>query len=175
MLIGLLAALILYKRYNAKKETDEIMTPLSGGRCKNKLKQNRWRQDSLPRTLDVTERRTQWSKPPRFESLAKQKPGLRGYRVDQEVSKLVVGKPHRMDVMASRTVDDRRAIEASLIKAIESSDTTEDGRRRAREALEEYGFVARQSATMLMGRDAWERSSAARTLGQISAPSRCRS
>src|SRR5207248_7847090 len=43
-------------------------------------------------------------------------------------------------------------------------------RRLAREALEEYGFVARQSATMLMGRDAWERSSAARTLGQIGSP-----
>jgi len=74
-------------------------------------------------------------------------------------------------VMASRATDDRRAIEASLIKAIESSETTDDGRLRARQALEEYGFVARQSATMLMGRDAWERSSAARTLGQISAPS----
>jgi hypothetical protein len=73
--------------------------------------------------------------------------------------------------MASRATDDRRAIEASLIKAIESSETTDDGRLRARQALEEYGFVARQSATMLMGRDAWERSSAARTLGQISAPS----
>jgi HEAT repeat protein len=89
------------------------------------------------------------------------------YRIDQEVVKLVVGKPHRMDVMASRAADDRRAIEASLVKALESSGTAEDGRRRARQALEEYGFVARQSAVMLMGRDAWERSSAARMLGQI--------
>jgi hypothetical protein len=31
--------------------------------------------------------------------------------------------------------------------------------RRVQQALEEYGFVARQSATLLMGRDAWERSS----------------
>jgi PBS lyase HEAT-like repeat. len=38
------------------------------------------------------------------------------------------------------------------------------------QALEEYGFVARQSATLLMGRDAWERSSAARTLGQMKSP-----
>ena len=34
------------------------------------------------------------------------------YRIDQEVGKLVLGKPHRMDVMASRVPDDRRAIEA---------------------------------------------------------------
>ena len=89
------------------------------------------------------------------------------YRIDQEVGKLVLGKAHRMDVMASRATDDRRAIEASLVKALESSDADEEGRRRARQALDEYGFVARQSALMLMGRDAWERSSAARALGQI--------
>src|SRR5207253_10026476 len=34
-----------------------------------------------------------------------------------------------------------------------------------------YGFVGRQGATMLLGRDAWERSSAARTLGQIKSQS----
>jgi HEAT repeat protein len=104
----------------------------------------------------------QWEKPGEVEPSA-----FGAYRIDQEVSKLVLGKPHRMDVMASRAVDDRRAIEASLVKALEASDASEDSRRRAREALEEYGFVARQSATMLMGRDAWERSSAARTLAQI--------
>ena len=93
------------------------------------------------------------------------------YRIDQEVGKLVLGKPHRMDVMASRAADDRRAIEASLVKALESWNNDSDTRKRAREALEEYGFVARQSATLLMGRDAWERSSAARTLGQIGSPS----
>jgi len=93
------------------------------------------------------------------------------YRIDQEVGKLVLGKPHRIDVMSSRVADDRRAIEASLVKALDSYDSAEDGRRRAREALEEYGFVARQSALMLLGRDAWERSSAARTLGQIGSQS----
>src|SRR5258708_5519309 len=104
----------------------------------------------------------QWEKPGAVE------PSVFGaYRIDQEVGKLVLGKPHRMDVMASRAADDRRAIEASLVKALEASDTSEEGQRRARTALEEYGFIARQSATMLMGRDAWERSSAARTLGQI--------
>ncbi|HKP39114.1 MAG TPA: HEAT repeat domain-containing protein, partial [Pyrinomonadaceae bacterium] len=89
------------------------------------------------------------------------------YRIDQEVGKLILGKPHRMDVMSSRVPDDRRAIEASLIKALSAPDTEDSGRQRARQALEEYGFVARQSAVMLQGRDAWERSSAARVLGQI--------
>jgi HEAT repeat protein len=89
------------------------------------------------------------------------------YRIDQEVGKLVLGKPHRMDVMSSRASDDRRAIEASLIKALSAPDAEDEGRKRARQALEEYGFVARQSAVMLQGRDAWERSSAARVLGQI--------
>src|SRR5437764_6219632 len=89
------------------------------------------------------------------------------YRIDQEVGKLVLGKPHRMDVMASRATDDRRAIEASLVKALDGFDATEESRGRVRRALEEYGFVAHQSATLLLGRDAWERSFAARILGQI--------
>src|SRR6266403_3247104 len=45
------------------------------------------------------------------------------------------------------------------------------GRHRAVQALEQYRIVARQSAMMLMGRDAWERSSAARILGQIGSKS----
>lgn len=89
------------------------------------------------------------------------------YRIDQEVGKLVLGKPHRLDVMASRVADDRRAIEASLIKALTAPDLDEASRERALRALEEYGFVARQCALLLQGRDAWERSSAARVLGQI--------
>jgi HEAT repeat protein len=93
------------------------------------------------------------------------------YRVDQEVWKLVLGKTHRMDVMASRVPDDRRAIEASLVKVLSAPETDDDGRRRARQALEEYGFLARQSALLLLGRDAWERSSAARMLGQIGSQS----
>jgi len=89
------------------------------------------------------------------------------YRIDQEVGKLVLGKAHRMDVLASRVPEDRRAIEASLIKCLASSDSDREGMERARRALEDYGFVARQSALLLQGRDAWERSSAARVLGQI--------
>jgi HEAT repeat protein len=89
------------------------------------------------------------------------------YRIDQEVSKLATGKAHRTEVIASRTPDDRRAVEGSLIKALESGETPPEGRQRLLQALEEYGFVARQNAIVLMGRDAWERSSAARVLGQI--------
>ena len=89
------------------------------------------------------------------------------YRVEQEVGKLVLGQPHRMDVLSSRAPDDRRAIEVSLLKYINLEDADEDGIRRARTALEEYGFVARQCAALLLAHSAYERSSAARTLGEI--------
>ncbi len=92
------------------------------------------------------------------------------YRIDQEVSKLIFGQTHRIDVLASRGSDDRRAIETSLIKGVNSSDLDESARRRAREALEEYGFVARQCATLLLAPDAFERTSAARSLGEIKSP-----
>ena len=89
------------------------------------------------------------------------------YRIDQEVGKLILGQPHRMDVLASRASDDRRAIETSLTKGLNLPDLDESGRRRAREALEEYGFVARQCATLLLAPDPFERTSAARSLGEI--------
>jgi len=89
------------------------------------------------------------------------------YRIDQEVGKLLLGQPHRIDVLASRALDDRRAIETSLIKGVNSSELDESSRRRAREALEEYGFVARQCATLLLAPDAFARNSAAKALGEI--------
>jgi HEAT repeat protein len=89
------------------------------------------------------------------------------YRIDQEVGKLVLGQPHRMDVLGSRAIDDRRAIETSLIKGLNSPELDEGGRRRVREALEEYGFVARQCAMLLLAPDAFERTSAARALGEV--------
>ncbi len=89
------------------------------------------------------------------------------YRIDQEVGKLLLGQPHRIDVLASRALDDRRAIENSLIKGVNSSELDESSRRRAREALEEYGFVARQCATLLLAPDAFDRNSAAKALGEI--------
>lgn len=91
------------------------------------------------------------------------------YRIDQEVGKLVLGQPHRVDVLSSRAPEDRRAIEASLIKMIASS-PDEDERRRASEALEEYGFVARECAALLMSPDPFDRTTAARCLGEIKSP-----
>ncbi|HYJ84472.1 MAG TPA: HEAT repeat domain-containing protein [Pyrinomonadaceae bacterium] len=92
------------------------------------------------------------------------------YRIDQEVGKLVLGQPHRIDVLASRAIDDRRAIETSLIKGVNSTELDEKAQSRARGALEEYGFVARQCAALLLAPDAYERSSAARALGEIKSP-----
>ena len=89
------------------------------------------------------------------------------YRIDQEIGKLILGQPHRMDVLASRASEDRRAIETSLTKGVNASDLDENARARARGALEEYGFVARQCATLLLAPDAFERTSAARSLGAI--------
>lgn len=92
------------------------------------------------------------------------------YRIDQEVGKLILGQPHRLDVLSSRAIEDRRAIEASLIKGVNSTQLDDSARRRAREALEEYGFVARQCATLLLATDPFDRTSAARFLGDIKSP-----
>jgi HEAT repeat protein len=46
-----------------------------------------------------------------------------------------------------------------------------DARQRARQALEDYGFVARESAALLLAHDAVDRASAARTLGEVGSPS----
>ena len=93
------------------------------------------------------------------------------YQVDMEIGKLVQGQPHRLDVVGSRAPDDRRAIEASLLKVLNASIEDEEIYRRARAALEEYGFVARQSAALLSASDPYERTSAARMLGDFKSPS----
>ena len=174
LLVLLLVGLIVFKKVRASRETSEFAV------AKPQVRSQRSEKTYLapagtppPDPTMLPDRRAHslegvqvWEKPAEVE------PSVYGaYRVDQEVGKLVLGKPHRMDVMASRAADDRRAIEASLVKVLESSDTGDEGRRRVRQALEEYGFVARQSAMLLMGRDAWERSSAARALGQIGSQS----
>jgi HEAT repeat protein len=89
------------------------------------------------------------------------------YRIDQEVAALVAGKPHTLEVIASRASDDRRAVETSLLKALRAPDTDADGRRRARTALEDYGFVARSCASLLLGSESFERASSARALGEM--------
>ena len=89
------------------------------------------------------------------------------YRIDQEVASLVVGGAHSIEVLASRATDDRRAVETSLLKVLRAPETDEDGRRRARMALEDYGFVARACAALLLGGETFERVSAARALGDM--------
>ena len=175
LLVTLLVGVLIFRRVRAKKDAKELAgAPKSRGGMVGSPQtlvntppppQETRLNESLARSPEAPQL---WEKPQPAES---EESAYGAYRIDQEVGKLVLGKPHRMDVMASRVVDDRRAIEASLIKALDSHDAGDEGRRRAREALEEYGFVARQSALMLLGRDAWERSSAARTLGQIGSPS----
>ncbi|HEX8291679.1 MAG TPA: HEAT repeat domain-containing protein, partial [Pyrinomonadaceae bacterium] len=89
------------------------------------------------------------------------------YRIDQEVASLVAGGPHSIEVLASRATDDRRAVETSLLKALRAPETDEDGRRRVLIALEDYGFVARSCAALLLGGETFERVSAARALGDM--------
>ena len=93
------------------------------------------------------------------------------YRVEQEVVRLAAGEAHAIDVLASRATDDRRAVETSLIKVMRAPESGEDARRRVRRALEEYGFVARQSASLLLAPDAYERASAAKVLGEVQSAS----
>ena len=92
------------------------------------------------------------------------------YRIDQEVRKRVLGFAYGAEVFASRGPEERRAIETSLLRSVTFSDS-EDERRRAREALEQHGFVARYCATLLSATNAFDRTSAARTLGEIGAAS----
>ena len=172
LLVAVLGALFVYKKIQKRKEAQEY----ADAHPVRKRVQPEEMEFSAPApaasSAAASERRAHASEPfPAPEKVNEPAiPAFGAYRVDQEVGKLVLGKPHRSDVMSSRAPDDRRAIEASLIKALEANDTSEDSYRRVQLALEEYGFVARQSATLLMGRDAWERSSAARTLGQMKSP-----
>src|SRR5881409_2150367 len=169
VLLLVLVGLIVFKKIRAKKEAAEFESAKQQTRTSRLATRSSTAPEAEPREpIMADERRArveavqQWENPqPASEASV-----YGAYRIDQEVGRLVLGKPHRMDVMASRATDDRRAIESSLVKALDGFDATEETRGRGR-ALEEYGFVARQSAMLLLGRDAWERSSAARMLGQI--------
>jgi HEAT repeat protein len=123
------------------------------------------KREATPQTALAVDRRTTGS----HLTVATPDSLYGAYRIDQEVGKLVLGQPHRMDVLSSRAPDDRRAIESSLIKMIASS-SEENERRRAAEALEEYGFVARECATLLTSTDPFDRTTAARALGEIGSP-----
>jgi HEAT repeat protein len=173
ILVLALVGLTVYKRVTASKATAPARSSGRANRHEDTYLTPARTPPADPSLLD--DRRSRAPEAPQVgekpQTIDTEPSVFGAYRVDQEVGKLVMGKPHRMDVMASRATDDRRAIEASLVKVLDSSDLDEDGQRRARQALEEYGFVARQSALLLMGRDAWERCSAARVLGQIGSQS----
>ena len=174
LLVVVLGGLFVWKKIQRHREQKEY-ADAQPAKKRAQLEEIEFNEPA-PMVASGSERRSQSNdrrspEPPPAERVAEPAvPTFGAYRVDQEVSKLVFGKPHRSDVMSSRAADDRRAIEASLIKALEADDVSSDSYRRVQQALEEYGFVARQSATLLMGRDAWERSSAARTLGQMKSP-----
>jgi HEAT repeat protein len=89
------------------------------------------------------------------------------YRIKQEVAKVVLGHPHRAEILSARAPEDLRAIETALLNFVTAPESTDDERRRAREALEKYGFVARYCAALLRASDPFERTSAARSLGQM--------
>ena len=137
------------------------------------------RRTSGPGAEDEATRRSrelsaEGSAPVKPERAAESKPKPAGptvvfgaYRIDQEVASLVSGGPHSTEVLSSRAPDDRRAAEASLLKLLRAPETDEDGRRRVRTALEDYGFVARSCAALLLGGESFERVSAARTLGDM--------
>lgn len=145
------------RRRRSRRQSDQSLARRGGGEAASSS------SDSEPRAEEGLEKRP---------SGAPVAPALYGaYRVDQEVGKLVLGQAHRLDVLSSRAPDDRRALETSLIKAMTSDEAGEDGRRRARQALEEYGFVARQCASLLLSHNAYDRASSARVLGEIGAQS----
>ncbi|HMF55342.1 MAG TPA: HEAT repeat domain-containing protein, partial [Pyrinomonadaceae bacterium] len=136
------------RRRSGRRSSDQQATAQSNGRS--------GQNESQEQALDVR---------------APSTPELFGaYRVDQEVNKMILGQPHRSDVLASRSSDDRRAIETSLIKCMMDDELGEDARERARQALEDYGFVARESAALLLAHSAVDRVSAARTLGEVGSP-----
>ncbi len=170
VLLLLLVGLIVFKKISAKKEAAEFERVQPQTQTSRSAARSSTPTVTSPREPVMSdERRARVEAVQQLENpqTASEASAYGAYRIDQEVGKLALGKPHRMDVMASRATDDRRAIEGSLVKALDGADATEESRGRVRRALEEYGFVARQSATLLLGRDAWERSSAARMLGQI--------
>lgn len=168
--LGLLVILVLW-RLRSRNSREGVQSILHGvGDLPNEAVQG---SQSPPQSRD-SDKKSQTSQ---TQSLTNRRAGdqlavatpdslFGAYRIDQEVGKLVLGHPHRVDVLSSRAPEDRRAIKTSLIKII-GSNPDDSERRRAAEALEEYGFVARECATLLMAADPYDRSTAARSLGEI--------
>jgi HEAT repeat protein len=182
MALGLVLLLAAY-RLRARRAAEKILTVVTRGEhelvdhlaADGGLATNRWQKSEQQGGLVKQDGSGSTGPSPQRKALVTVPVSTVGalfgaYRVDQEVGKLVLGQSHRMDVLASRASDDRRAIEASLLKALTMPDGTEEESRRARAALEEYGFVARQSALLLLAADPYDRTSAAKMLGDIKSP-----
>ncbi len=151
------------------EDFDEISDPTT---AQSRFGKNSGRSQPAPRVDGSTSNVTSMQRKTAMRSPVAIPVSLYGaYQVDMEIGKLVQGQPHRLDVVGSRAPDDRRAIEASLLKVLNASGGDEEVQRRARAALEEYGFVARQSAALLSASDPYERTSAARMLGDFKSPS----
>ena len=148
----------LHEEPRVEQESSTSLAPVPQRRATDK-------REAAPQTVLAVDRRATGS----HLTVATPDSLYGAYRIDQEVGKLILGQPHRMDVLSSRAPEDRRAIESSLIKMIASS-SDENERRRAAEALEEYGFVARECATLLTATDPFDRTTAARALGEIGSP-----
>lgn len=92
------------------------------------------------------------------------------FQVDREVAKLLQNQAVRLDVLGSRAPEDRLALEAALMKNFRATDADENFKRKVRVTLEEYGFVARMSASLLLAPEACDRASSARSLGELQTP-----
>src|SRR5262245_30493961 len=133
-LVGLLIGLLVFRKVRAAQRAKEI-AELKSSRSMRPEHAPAASTQSPEHRVHESMVRTPQNFPTAAPTVEFEPPTYGAYRIDQEVGKLVLGKPHRMDVMASRVPEDRRAIEASLIKALASYDTGEEGRRRVREAL----------------------------------------
>ena len=109
-----LVALLVFRKVRSKKGAGKSTTP------HRRNSRGEYTPSALPVTTPrvpavVEDRRIQGLQPAQqWEKPGEVEPEVFGaYRIDQEVTKLALGKPHRMDVMASRATEDRRAIEAS--------------------------------------------------------------
>src|SRR2546421_2045875 len=102
MLVLLLIGLFVYKRISARKQAQAV--PNLRGRTPAQSSDRNYPASARVQALEpspLVERRQPpmegvqvWEKPAEPELAV-----YGAYRIDQEVSKLIVGKPHRMDVM----------------------------------------------------------------------------
>src|SRR5881394_2963529 len=124
LLVVVLGALFVYKKIQKRREEQEFADarPAKTRTQPEEIEYNN--PAPAVASTSVSERRAPASEPfPASGKVAEPSiPAFGAYRVDQEVGKLLLGKPHRSDVISSRSPEDRRAIEASLIKALESNE-----------------------------------------------------